>query len=86
MKKYFEFKKYDQKTCLKVCLQKFITEKCNCFDFSLKLKNDSTYKGCFKQEELECINLNEKIFYDGQSKVDECYLNCNSLYSTSYID
>ena len=74
MKDSFEFTAYNQKFCLKACVQKIIIEKCKCFDFKLKPKLEKrTTNGCTNSTQLDCIRQEENSKING----DECYKKCN---------
>lgn len=77
---------YNQKYCLKICLQNFMINHCGCYDFSLPSINSSNHRGCFSTNDIECLEEHEIEFYNGD-EIDGCYkhcpLECNTvMYST----
>jgi hypothetical protein len=75
----FNLTYYDQKYCLKVCLQQFIIEKCACFDYSLpmstQLMDQLKMTGCYTTENVICTQKNQKLFYNSD-EIDKCNEKC----------
>lgn len=75
MKDNFNLKFYDQKFCLKVCLQMFIIKECDCYDLSLPFSGFSKTVGCSDVDQVVCLQDNNLNFFNGQA-VKECHENC----------
>lgn len=70
--------KYDQKFCLKLCIQYFITANCNCFDLSspfISRNSNKTIHGCTSITEVDCLQQIENLFYNSD-EVNTCYEKC----------
>ena len=52
---------YNQKYCLKSCLQEYLIKMCSCYDFKLPKPLNSVYKGCEKNEQIECLHCRHSI-------------------------
>lgn len=76
MKEVFNMTRYDQKLCLKMCLQKFIMDNCNCTDFTLpKYLLNQTNTGCRSLNELICSSYSEGEFFYTNA-INQCVQNC----------
>jgi hypothetical protein len=75
MKKSFKIGDYNQKHCLKVCYQRFIIDKCNCFDLKYPLKSDSDIQSCRTLNHINCVkNANHEYYVVNQDSI--CYPKC----------
>ncbi len=85
MKNYYDekFESYSQKFCLKVCLQKYLIENCNCFDPQYPM-NTTNITSCYKVTQINCINDLSAIFYE-TSKANECYSKCSVSYFEIFL-
>jgi hypothetical protein len=76
MKNVLNMTRYDQKLCLKMCLQKFIMENCNCTDFTLpNYLFNQTNTGCRSLNELICSSYSEAEFFYTNA-INQCVQNC----------
>lgn len=72
---YKEMSSYNQKYCLKSCLQEYLIKECSCYDFKLPKPYNSNYKGCLKEDQIDCLHK-KLIDYFDLKEVDNCYTNC----------
>lgn len=75
--------KYNQKFCLQICLQRYIIEKCQCYDITLPVLNfTSTEPPCDSQKLVECIYGLYEEFYAGpyEKCFSECPDQCNLVF------
>lgn len=69
---------YNQKYCLKLCLQRYIIQECGCFDMSLpKISINSTNytQECYTANDVSCSEEKETHFYNS-NKIQYCYEEC----------
>ena len=92
MKNRFNLTAYDQNLCIKMCLQKFIMDNCNCTDFTLPhYLSNHTDMGCNTFSELTCSSTAEADFFNSNAIMrcqydcpDECIISkYNTKLSTS---
>jgi hypothetical protein len=87
MKNRFNYKIYNQNLCMKICLQKYIYEKCGCIDLSLPAYfSNQRGLGCNTRMELICASNTETDFFNS-NEVAKCEVQCPNkckffLYNT----
>lgn len=69
--------KYNQKYCLKLCLQQYVISKCNCYDLSLPFSNhlNSSINGCYESHDTDCSHIKEIEFFNS-NEIGDCYKKC----------
>jgi hypothetical protein len=76
MKNTLKYKIYSQNLCIKMCIQKYIYDKCNCIDLTLPpIFNIQTGMGCSTSTQIECSNNIETIFFNSDG-VSKCQIEC----------
>ena len=88
MKNVLNYKSYDQNVCVKLCLQKYTFDKCECTDYTLpKYFQNQNNIGCYSESQYSCIIRNQARFFnsdDIKTCMDDCPDECEfSQYSTS---
>lgn len=76
MKNTLKIGTYDQNLCLKLCLQAYINQKCNCSDFSL-ISHSASPAGCHREEQVECSNKAQIEFFNSKG-ITYCQTDCPS--------
>ncbi len=75
-------KTYRQKNCLRLCLQDYIYNQCQCLDGSLpNIYNQSSI--CNNLTALQCIQATKSKYFANETLVKECYLYCPLECSSS---
>jgi len=76
MKNVLGYKSYDQNVCVKLCLQKYTFDKCNCTDFTLpKYFQNQTDIACYTETQFNCTNINQETFFNSDD-IDNCMNDC----------
>lgn len=84
---------YRQKSCIRLCLQRYIRQSCGCVDPKLpNIYNDTEY--CASLSRLECVSKSKISYLKNTDNCPECPMECNSVnyhltisksrYPTSY--
>jgi hypothetical protein len=66
---------YDQNLCFKLCLQKYVTESCGCYDLSGPQYYYEEYKGCYYSKDKYCSLYSDIMFYQTNA-ADNCIKAC----------
>ena len=84
MNKRFGPNGYNQKYCLKLCMQKYLNDKCDCIDLSLPFYTNST-TFCINKNQTTCIARTKILFFDTGAN-DDCQNLCPIDCSINIID
>ena len=75
---------YNQKYCLKLCMQKYLNDNCDCTDLSLPFYTNNTIF-CLNQNQTNCIAKTKTLFFDTEAN-DNCQNLCPIDCSINIID
>ncbi len=76
MKNTLKYIKYSQNLCIKMCIQKYNYEKCNCVDLTLPpIFTNQTGMGCSTSIQIQCSNNIETVFFNSDG-VSKCQIEC----------
>jgi hypothetical protein len=95
MRNLFNKTFYDQKYCLKLCLQQYLVGTCECADYRYPIYNFNSnlkvyrMRGCKSPDDLNCLNRANTLFYETNIEIIKCYekcpLECNRVIYDSKI-
>ena len=78
---------YNQKYCLKLCMQRYINDYCHCTDFSLPIFVTNTINNtyCVNQNQIDCTNQAKGIFFNSTANIN-CQILCPLDCSINIVD
>ncbi len=76
MKNTLKIEIYDQNLCIKLCLQTYINQKCNCSDFSL-ISYSASLSGCYLDDQVDCSSKAQIEFFNSHG-ITNCQSDCPS--------
>lgn len=63
---------YRQKVCVKLCLQEYIRDKCDCLDGSLPNIYPETVGVCMSLNNISCISTARNSFFAEEKATEQC--------------
>lgn len=82
---YYQFETYTQKFCLNTCYQKYVLDKCNCYDMRLSFSKPFPFKGCTKSTDLKCLLQVYFSFYETNEN-NACYSQCRIECTETWLN
>jgi hypothetical protein len=75
---------YDQNLCLKLCLQKYISDMCKCYDLSGPQYYYKAYNGCYYSKDKYCSLISDIVFHQNDQCSNKCPDRCTKfVYKTT---